>query len=46
MLRYTYGFNDDEIANLLGISNENIRIRLHRGRNFLKNKLNEVSING
>ncbi|MHB8063753.1 MAG: RNA polymerase sigma factor [Ruminiclostridium sp.] len=45
MLRYTYGYSDDEIAYLLGISNENVRIRLHRGRNFLKNKLNGVSIN-
>jgi len=46
MLRHTYGYNDYEIAHLLGISNENVRIRLHRGKNFLKNKLNGVNING
>lgn len=45
MLKYIYGYNNGEIAYLLDISDENVRIRLHRGRNFLKNKLNGVIIN-
>lgn len=43
MLRFAYHYSEEEIAHLLGISYENVRIRLYRGRNFLKNKLSGVS---
>lgn len=44
-LKYSYGYSDDDIAILLGITKENVRIRLYRGRNILKSKLKGKSIN-
>jgi RNA polymerase sigma-70 factor (ECF subfamily) len=32
LLKYCYDYTNDEIARLLNISNENVRIRIHRGK--------------
>lgn len=45
-LKFVYVYKDAEISQLLGISNENVRIRLHRGRKELIKRLNEVGIYG
>lgn len=45
ILRYFYDFTDKEIARSLGISLENAKIRLHRGKNMLKARLSEVDFN-
>lgn len=42
MLKYYCGLRDREIADTLGISRENVKIRLYRARNMLKNKLKEA----
>ncbi len=42
ILKYFYDLPDKEIARTLGISLENAKIRLHRGKIMLKNKLSEV----
>ncbi len=42
ILKYFYDFSDKEIAESLGISLENVKIRLHRGKSMLKCKLSEV----
>lgn len=38
-LKYAHQFTDKEIASILDISDDNVRIRLHRARNMLKEKL-------
>lgn len=40
-LKYFLGFSDDEIAGLLDISPQNVRIRIHRARAQLKSYLKE-----
>lgn len=42
VLKYFYDYRDKEIAHTLGISIENVKIRLHRGKALLKKKLSEV----
>lgn len=42
ILKYFYDLPDREIAGSLGISLENAKIRLHRGKNMLKGKLSEA----
>ncbi len=42
ILKYFYDLPDKEIARTLGISLENAKIRLHRGKIMLKNKLSDV----
>lgn len=39
ILRYFYNLNDAEISNLLGITEQLIRVRLHRARKILVNKM-------
>ena len=41
ILKYFYGYHDKEIADILGITRENVKIRLHRGKALLKKKLLE-----
>ncbi|MBQ8514790.1 MAG: RNA polymerase sigma factor [Ruminococcus sp.] len=36
MLKFYHGYSDEEIANALGITVDNVRVRLHRGREKLK----------
>lgn len=38
-LKYTFEYSDQEIAQLLGITHENARTRLHRAKQQLKQKL-------
>lgn len=45
MLKYSYDYDISEISQLLGLSSENTRVRLHRGRKMLIQKLSEVNIN-
>ena len=45
ILKYFYDLQDKEIAKSLGISLENAKIRLYRGKNMLKSKLLEVAFN-
>jgi RNA polymerase sigma-70 factor (ECF subfamily) len=40
-LKYYYGYSNDEIAELLNISEGNIRVRLHRAKQALKEILQE-----
>ena len=40
-LKYVYGYSDQEIGRLLGISQENVRVRLHRARAALSKALKE-----
>lgn len=42
ILKYFYDLPNKEIARSLGISLENVKIRLYRGKNILKSKLSEV----
>lgn len=42
ILKYFYDLPDREIARSLGISLENAKIRLHRGKAMIKNKLSEA----
>ncbi len=42
ILKYFYDLPDKEIARSLGISLENAKIRLYRGKAMIKNKLSEV----
>lgn len=42
ILKYFYGLSVGETAASLGISAENVRTRLYRGKNMLKKKLSEV----
>lgn len=42
ILKYFYDLPDKEIARSLGISLENAKIRLYRGKAMVKNKLSEV----
>lgn len=42
ILKYFYDYRDKEISSMLGISLENVKIRLHRGKALLKKKLSEV----
>ena len=41
ILKYFYDMKDKEIAGALGITIENVKVRLHRGRKALKKKLIE-----
>lgn len=41
ILKYYCGMRDREIADSLGISRDNVKIRLYRARNILKQKLKE-----
>ena len=41
VLKFYYELEDTEIAETLGISISNARVRLHRARNRLKQKLQE-----
>ena len=45
ILKYFYDLPDKEIAKSLGISLENTKIRIHRGKNMLKVKLSEELYN-
>lgn len=40
-LKYVYGYSDREIAELLNISQENVRVRLYRAKTALLQKLTE-----
>lgn len=40
-LKYIYGYNNSEIAELLGISAKNAEMRVYRAKLILKNKLEE-----
>lgn len=42
ILKYFYDLSDKEIARSIGISLENAKIRLYRGKAMIKNKLAEV----
>ena len=42
ILKYFYGLSVNETAALLGISADNVKTRLYRGKNMLKKKLAEV----
>ena len=42
ILKYYCGMRDREIADSLGISRDNVKIRLYRARNILKQKLKEA----
>lgn len=44
-LKYFLGFSDDEIAGILDISPQNVRIRLHRARMQLKQYLKAGELN-
>ena len=44
MLKYYYGLGVREIADSLGISQENVKVRLHRARALLKKKIEEAGI--
>lgn len=39
ILRYYYNFKEKEIARILKITPENVKIRMHRGKNILKESL-------
>jgi RNA polymerase sigma-70 factor (ECF subfamily) len=39
VLRYVYGFNEREIADLMPISYENVRARVHRAKKYVADKL-------
>lgn len=41
-LKYIYGFNNAEIAEIMGISENNARIRIYRAKLILKKKLEEA----
>lgn len=41
ILKYYYEYRDKEIADILGITLENVKIRLYRAKTLLKNKLLE-----
>ncbi len=41
MMKYFYGMRNKEIAEALGITLQNVKIRLHRGKIMLKEKLNK-----
>lgn len=41
MLRDLEGFNTDETAEILNVSPANVKVRLHRGRLYLREKLRE-----
>lgn len=41
MLRDLEGFSTDETADILNVSESNVKVRLHRGRLFLREKLKE-----
>lgn len=41
MLRYYHGLSEKQIGETLGLSVENVKVRLFRGRNKLKEKLRE-----
>lgn len=41
LLKYFYEYSDIEIARLLNISHENVRVRLHRGRKMIKEMMKE-----
>lgn len=41
MLRFYYEFKDKEVAAMLKISLENEKIRVHRGREMVKNLLEQ-----
>ena len=40
-LKYVYGYQNIEIAKLLGISAQNVAVRIHRAKKVLKTKLEE-----
>lgn len=40
-LKYYYGYSNKDIANLLNITEDNVRVRLYRARQSLKNALYE-----
>ena len=42
LLKFRCELEDEEIAEMLGITLANVRVRLHRARNKLKQKLSEV----
>ena len=44
-LKYFFHYSNDEIAKILGISNENVRVRLHCARQSLIKLLNEEGSN-
>jgi RNA polymerase sigma-70 factor (ECF subfamily) len=44
-LIYIYDYSDREIAELLNISQENVRVRLHRAKTALLQKLTEGGAN-
>lgn len=41
ILKYFYDMRDREISDVLGITLENVKVRLHRGKNILRKKLRE-----
>lgn len=41
LMKFFYNYNDKEIADLLGITVENAKVRIHRGKNKLKELLKE-----
>lgn len=45
MLKYYHSMHDKEIADSLGLTTENVKVRLHRGRNTLKKMLKEEGNN-
>lgn len=42
MLKFCYEYSDEEIAETLNITVENVRVRLHRGREKLKKMVKEM----
>ena len=45
-LKYFVGFSDSEIAEALDINTENVRVRLHRARVMIKNRIKETDLLG
>lgn len=41
LMKFFYNYNDSEIADLLGITVDNAKVRIHRGKNKLKELLKE-----
>ena len=44
MLKYYYDMSINEMAEQLGLTPENVKVRLHRGRAILKSKLEGAGI--
>lgn len=46
LMKFFYNYNDNEIADLLGITVDNAKVRIYRGKNKLKELLKGSDLNG